>query len=700
MNPQELKTYKRIRLVTFLLSVLIIIIIGRAFYLQVVTNNKWAKLAERQYHRIIRDESPRGAIFDYNNEPMALSIAVDTVFIEPNQAIKKLSAAEEESKRQEAATVLATTLALPRAEMVKKLHSGKSYIAIKRQVSPEEGNLLREKIKEKKLPWIGIKQEYRRYYPNSEIGAQLLGFTGLEHEGLEGLELKYNEILLSKGKGVREGEKDNRGRTIGASRETGEGTSPGSNLVLTINQKIQFVAEKELAEGVRSSGSKAGCVVVLDPATGRVLAMANQPGFNPNSLSEYRPGDWRNRVLGDAFEPGSTQKIFTVAAALNEKVITPGQMIHCENGSYKVGGKVIHDHSPLGLITITDILKHSSNIGSAKIGKKLERARLHKYLTDFGFGTVTGIDLPGEARGKLRKPDKWYEIDLAAISFGQGLTVTPMQTATAMAAIANHGLLMQPHVVERIISADGSTEIIAPKAVRQVVSAETANIVRDMMMTVTEKGGTGTLAVVPGYRTAGKTGTAQKADAVTGKYSVDKRVASFVGFIPAENPKVVILALLDEPRGQVYGGLIAAPIFSRVASQTLQLLGVPPTYPEDRNKILPSAETIARILGSIEPEEAVALDNQSLVDIVEVDENGEAITPVPSGPVMPNFIGLSSRQVLEMAQENSLNLKLIGSGRVVEQDPVAGMPIPLGSGIWVRLEPPSDRPIPPETSPK
>jgi cell division protein FtsI (penicillin-binding protein 3) len=275
-----------------------------------------------------------------------------------------------------------------------------------------------------------------------------------------------------------------------------------------------------------------------------------------------------------------------------------------------------------------------------------------------------------------------------------------MQTATAMAAIANHGLLMQPYVVERIIAGDGSETTIAPKALRQVVSAQTANIVRDMLMTVTEKGGTGTLAVVPGYRTAGKTGTAQKADAATGKYSVDKRVASFVGFIPAENPKLVILALLDEPKGQVYGGLIAAPIFSRVASQTLQLLGVPPTYPEDRNTILPSAELIAKVLGNAEAEEVLALDSHSFDDIVEVDEHGEAIEPLPSGPVMPNFLGLSSRQVLELAQEAQLNLKLIGSGRVTEQDPIAGMPIPLGSAIWVRLEPPSDRPLPAEKSPK
>lgn len=700
MTPQEFKAYKRLRLVTFCLSAVFLVIIGRAFYLQVITSQKWAQLAERQYRKTIRDESPRGTIFDQNNEPMALSIVVDMVYIEPNQPTSFPSAAKEKEKRREAVAVLAATLSLPAAEITKKLHSNKNYHLIKRQISPEEGALLRKKIKEQKLPWIGIKQEYRRYYPNAEIGAQLLGFTGLEHQGLEGLELKYNDLLLSQGKGLRESRKDNRGRVIGASQEKGKETLPGSSLVLTINQKIQFIAERELAEGLRSSGSKAGCVIVLDPATGKVLALANQPGFNPNALAEYRPGDWRNRALGDAFEPGSTQKIFTVAAALNEKVITPGQLIHCENGSYKVGGKIIRDHDPLGLITITEILKHSSNIGSAKIGKKLERERLYKYLSDFGFGAATGIDLPGESRGKLHKPGKWYEIDLAAISFGQGLTVTPMQTAAAMAAIANHGLLMQPHVVEKIIAGDGSETIIAPKALRQVVSAETANIVRDMLMTVTEKGGTGTLAVVPGYRTAGKTGTAQKADAATKKYSVDKRVASFVGFIPAENPKLVILALLDEPKGQVYGGLIAAPIFSRVASQTLQLLGVSPTYPEDRNKILPSAETIAKILGREGAEEVVALDSHTFDDIVAVDDNGEAIPAEPSGPVMPSFIGLSSRQVLEMAQENSLNLKLIGSGRVIEQDPIAGMPIPLGSGIWVRLEPPRDRPIPPEKSPK
>jgi cell division protein FtsI (penicillin-binding protein 3) len=697
MTPQEFKVYKRLRLVTFCLSAVFLVIIGRAFYLQVITSQKWAQLAERQYRKTIRDESPRGTIFDQNNEPMALSIAVDMVYVEPNQPTS-FSSVKEKEKRREAAAVLAATLSLPAAEITKKLHSNKNYQLIKRQISPEEGALLRKKIKEQKLPWIGIKQEYRRYYPNAEIGAQLLGFTGLEHQGLEGLELKYNDLLLSKGEGLRESRKDNRGRVIGASQEKGKETLPGSSLVLTINQKIQFIAERELAAGLRSSGSKAGCVIVLDPATGKVLALANQPGFNPNALAEYRPGDWRNRALGDAFEPGSTQKIFTVAAALNEKVITPGQLIHCENGSYKVGGKVIRDHAPLGLITITDILKHSSNIGSAKIGKKLERERLYKYLSDFGFGTVTGIDLPGESRGRLHKPGKWYEIDLAAISFGQGLTVTPMQTAAAMAAIANHGLLMQPHVVEKIIAGDGSETIIAPKALRQVVSAQTANIVRDMLMTVTEKGGTGTLAVVPGYRTAGKTGTAQKADAATRKYSVDKRVASFVGFIPAENPKLVIHVLLDEPKGQVYGGLIAAPIFSQVASQTLQLLGVPPTYPEDRNTILPTAEEIANILGNAEAEELSALDPHSFDDIVEVDENGEAIALVPSGPVMPNFAGLSSRQVLEMAQENNLNLKLIGSGRVIEQDPVAGMPIPLGSGIWVRLEPPSDRPIPAEKS--
>lgn len=696
MSRLEANFYKRIRLVTVLFILLFVAIVTRAFYLQVVESEKWLTLAKRQYYQAIPASAQRGTIYDRNGEPLAVSLDVESIYIEPNQETKQLKTDEVESKRQEAARILATTLNLPYAEMSEKLHSSKSYLWIKRQISPEEAQALRAKVAEAKLPWICFQKEQRRFYPNAQVGAQVIGFTGLDPTGLEGIELKYEKVLKGSGEGTLVSEKDNRGRGIGSSQQKKESDHPGSSLVLTIDKKIQYIAEKELAEGVRSSGAKAGCVIVMDPATGKILAMASQPDFNPNAVARYRPENWRNRALSDAFEPGSTQKVFLVAAALNEKVITPGQLIHCENGSYSVGGKIIHDHSAHGMLSVTEILKYSSNIGSAKIGKRLERERLHRYLSDFGFGSPTGIDLPGESRGMLRKPEKWYEIDLAAISFGQGLTVTPLQTAVAMTAIANNGTLMQPHLVERVIAGDGLEETIEPQVLRQVVSKETARILRDMLMTVTEKGGTGTLAVVPGYHTAGKTGTAQKADATTHGYSADKRVASFVGFIPAEAPKLVILALLDEPQGQVYGGMIAAPIFSRVAAQTLQLLGVPPTFPEDRRNILPSEEAIANLLKSEAMEEGSTGFDMS--PVVEVDENGEALVPPPSGPLMPNFIGMSSRQVLEASQKNGLNVKLVGSGRVIEQDPIAGMPIPLEQEIWVRLEPPSDRPIPSLTS--
>lgn len=671
MSKLEAGSRIRIRLVAALFILIFLVVIGRTFYLQIISGDKWQALAERQYHKTIPVAAQRGAIYDRTGEPMAISLDVDSVYIEPKRATKPV----------ETAKLLAATLSLPYSLVKEKFDSDKGFLWLKRQITPEESEILRKRLRELKLDGVGFAKEHRRYYPNAQLGAQVIGFTGLDPDGLEGVELRYNASLLGPGNGILVTEKDNLGRGIGASGKQNDGSTAGSNLYLTIDRNLQYIAEKELAEGVRSSGSKAGCVIVMDPATGKVLAMASQPDFNPNAVSRYRPENWRNRALSDAFEPGSTSKVFLVAAALNEKVVQPGQLINCENGSYTVGGKTIHDHSGHGALTVTEILKYSSNIGSAKIGKRLERERLHKYLTGFGFGTQTGIDLPGETGGMLRKPSRWFEIDLAAISFGQGLTVTPLQVATAFGAIANGGKLMRPYVVERIAEADGTERHIAPKVVRQVVSRETSNIMRDMLMSVTEKGGTGTLAVVPGYRTAGKTGTAQKADPLTGGYSADKRVATFAGFIPAENPKLVVLALLDEPKGQVYGGLVAAPIFSRVAAQSLQYLGVPPTYPEDKDKILPTEEMVVNALKAAEMEGTEAVTTPP----VEASDNSETVA---SGPLMPNFIGMSSRQVLQVVEKSGLNVKLVGSGRVVEQNPAAGLSIPNESEIWVRLETP------------
>ena len=315
---------------------------------------------------------------------------------------------------------------------------------------------------------------------------------------------------------------------------------------MTLDKNLQYIAEKELAQAVKDARAKSGTAVVLDPRTGAVLAMSSYPDYNPNAFFNYQPADWRNRALCDSYEPGSTIKVFLMAAALNEGVVRPGQAINCENGSIEVSGKIVHDHRPYGTLAPSEVIKYSSNIGSYKIGKALERNRYYNYLRDFGFGSKTEIELPGEVSGLVHKPSRGFDVDLAAVSFGQGLTVTPLQLTTAMAAIANGGYLMSPYVVEKIVDNLGQVTMQRqPQIRRKVISSDVAEQVKEMMVGVTEQGGTGTRAAIPGYRVAGKTGTAQKVDPVTGGYAPDKAVSSFVGFVPADDPQLVILVLTD-----------------------------------------------------------------------------------------------------------------------------------------------------------
>jgi cell division protein FtsI (penicillin-binding protein 3) len=666
MDRPEKWTRFRIRLVGISFAAAFLLIGVRAFHLQVLNQEEWQKRAERQHQKTIPLAPQRGTIHDRNGEELAVSVEVDSIYIEPAKV----------TEPARAASALASTLSLPPASVKTKLASNRGFLWLKRQVTPRES----EQVRALGLDGVNFTREHRRFYPNSEIGAQVIGFTGLDPEGLEGIELKYNSVILGQG-GYLVTERDALGRGIGSSDPLIQGESRGSDVFLTIDKNLQYLAEKELAAGVRNARAKAGTVVVLEPDSGRILAMASQPDYNPNALHRYRPSQWRNRSLCDTFEPGSTFKVFLLAAALNEGVVRLNQTIDCGPGTFKVGGKVIRDHKPYGRLSVAEILKVSSNIGFAKIGKTMERERFHRYISEFGFGARTGVDLPGEVTGLVRKPSQWFEIDLAAISFGQGITVTPLQLAVATAAIANGGNLMAPYVVERVVNSYGETqEQHAPRVVRRVVSAEVARQVRELMSMTTEVGGTGTLAAVPGFRVAGKTGTAQKADPVTGGYSVDKRVSSFVGFVPAEAPRLVILVVLDEPDGQVYGGLVAAPVFSRIAAQALQYLKVSPTLPVKENP-----------LPTIEQVKAIALaDNQAMM-AAEGETPGVASEPaeVTDAPLMPNCIGLSYRQVLQTMQRTGINIKPSGTGRVVEQSPAAGRPISYSNEVWVRLAPPS-----------
>lgn len=665
----------RIRLVGLCFLAVFALIVARAFQLQVLDQDEWRKRADRQHQRIIPLTPQRGTIYDRNGEELALSLEVDSIFVEPGKITDPDAAARS----------LATALSLPTAAVRAKLQSPKKFLWLKRQVSERES----QGVREMKIEGISAIKEHRRYYPNSELGAQVIGFTGLDPEGLEGIELAYNSVIMGQG-GYLVTERDALGRGLGPGSPVIEG-GQGYNLHLTLDKNLQYVVEKELAAGVRQSRAKAGTAILLEPATGRVLAMASQPDFNPNAVNKYRPSQWRNRAICDTYEPGSTFKPFLLAAAFNEKLIRPEQKIFCENGSFRVGGKTIHDHHGHGHLSVTEILKYSSNIGMAKIAKIVERERFHRYITAFGFGASTRLGLPGEVGGMVRNPARWFEIDLAAIGFGQGISVTPIQLASATAAIANGGNLMAPYLVERVVDQYGQeVEAHTPVPVRQVISDEVARLVRQIMVESTAEGGTGTLAAVPGYTVGGKTGTAQKVDPVTGGYSVDKRMASFVGFVPAEAPRLVILIVIDEPVGQVYGGLVAAPVFSRIASQALRYLNVPPTQPIPQMALAELAEAARKAESS---QAAVTAEGANEIfsegEIVDPAEMEGAEPPVEIALRMPDFTGMSFRQVLQMMEKTGLNVRLNGSGRVVEQNPLPGQQVKFGNEVWVRFAAPS-----------
>lgn len=656
----------RIRVIGVVFVLAFALVAYRAFDLQVLQGAQWDERAERQHQKVIPLTPQRGTIFDRNGEELAVSVNVDSVYAEPRNI----------EDRHAAALSLARVLDLPVKTVTAKLKGNGGFVWLKRQVTPGQG----EQVRKMKLGGVGLIKETRRFYPNSGVAAHLLGFTGLDPKGLEGLELKYDKTIVGRG-GYLVMERDALGRGIGSGSPQVQGATRGHDLYLTLDKNLQYIAERELAEGVKASAAKAGTVVVLEPASGKILALASYPEYNPNAFFRHKPEQWRNRAVCDSFEPGSTFKIFLMAAALNEAVVNTRQTIFCENGTFRVGGKTINDTKKHGNLTPAEIIKFSSNIGSAKIGKKLERETFYEYIREFGFGKETGIDVPGEAVGLLRPFEKWFEIDLAAISFGQGISVTPIQLATATAAIANGGTLMEPYIVERIVDSQGQvSEERKPRMVRKVVAQDVAETVSRMMEMTTEDDGTALKARVSGFRVAGKTGTAQKVDAVTGGYSADKRVGSFVGFLPAEAPRLVILVTIDEPEKGIYGGLTAAPVFSRIATQAMQYLKVSPGAQKPGSEKQPTLEqlfaetTTSSAEGSKEP--AVAATGTT-----EGDLDG--------GPQMPDFKGLSYRQSLELMEQNQLNINFRGRGRVVEQSPHPGVSIPYGAPVWVRMTPPS-----------
>jgi cell division protein FtsI (penicillin-binding protein 3) len=635
MRRSSQRDRRRLAVAKLFFLALFLIIGARAFELQVLQGEKLMRLGQRQHLKEWIVLPKRGALFDRSGEPLALSMESQSVYARPRRV----------QEPDKLARSLAQILGLPLAEVIQKLGSDKPFVWLKRQVSGPEA----EKIQALNADGIGMFFEPKRFYPQGQLAGQLIGFVGRDSEGLEGLELKYNDFIRGE-TGSSITERDALGRRVMVQGVEELQIPPGSDVYLTLDTSIQHIAEKELEAAIVKYRAKAGVAIVVEPITGEILAMANYPSFDPNQYSKQSPEQRRNRAVTDSFEPGSTFKTILAAAALEEGVVGKDDLFYCEMGKYPYAGRVIHDTHPYGWLPFSKILQVSSNIGFTKVAEKLKRERYFKYIEKFGFGQPTGIDVPGEVPGMVRKPETWSAIDLATHAFGQGIATTPMQLVMAYAAIANGGFLMRPYVSRRIVGPQG--EILLenqPHVVRRVISEKTAKLLAGMLREVTSEGGTGVMANVDGFEVAGKTGTAQKADPVHGGYSAKKRVASFVGFVPANDPRLVALVLIDEPEVNVYGGVVAAPVFRNIAQGALRQLAV---APQKAALVPPLSRTESAAPRPIKPNDQTA---------------GGA-----TGEGAPDFLGLSLREALEKAQTLRVKVRLQGNGYVVKQSPAAG----------------------------
>ena len=643
-------------------------VIRRAYEVQVERGVGLREMAEEQYLRQIQLAPKRGTIFDRHGAELAVSVDADSVWANP----RVLAAADVDPRM--ATTRIATVLEIDEARIATRLSSDRYFVWIDRHVTPQQALAVRALD----LPGVHITTEARRYYPNRELAAHVLGFANIDGTGIEGIELSMEERLRGADATV-EAIRDRRGTTVFSRHLFDDRASQGDDLVLTIDKTLQLIAERELSLGVRTFEARAGSVVVVDPRTAEILAMANYPTFNPNEPGLAPVAHRRNRALTDRFEPGSTIKPFTIAGALAAGRVGSQQLIDCEAGAMEVAEFTIHDSHRFERLTPAQILAFSSNIGTAKIGATLGRSGLFRVFRQFGFGEVSGVPLPGETQGILRHYSRWYEMDTATISFGQGMSVNALQLTMAMAALANGGRLMRPVLVRRVVDGAGATiEETLPEVRRQVVPRATARLVADMLTAVTGPDGTGTEAAIEGHLVAGKTGTAQKADYVHGGYADDRWVASFVGFVPAEQPRLVIAVIIDEPLIAHYGGTVAGPIFRRVGAQALRHLGVPATAGVEAVALRDLVPSNANDGGVRHPAVVVAATGGD-APLVVLGENLVAV---------PDLANQTARGALVAARVAGLSPVIEGSGVVASQWPGAGAAVPRGTEIRLLLSPP------------
>ena len=698
----------------------------RLVYLQIFRYGSFEKRAIHERERTEEVSARRGIIYDRTGRELAMSISVDSAFAVPTEIPDLAGTISLISK---------ITKTDPR-ETLAKCKAARSFCWVARKADGEIAN----RIRALNLRGIYFQKESRRFYPKRELAAQVLGYVGMDDEGLSGIERQYDDKL-----------RGNPGRmliSVDAHRKwfasVEKQPEPGENVVLTVDEQIQYIAERELATAMQQTHAISGTVIVQNPHTGEILALANQPTFNPNLKREITPERLKNHAVSDVYEPGSTFKVVTISAALEEKLTRPDEVFDCQMGSIVINGMRIRDSRPHGLLPVWGILAESSDVGAIKIALRLGEDRFYKYIRAFGFGQQTGIELPGETRGLTKPVNRWSKVSIGAISMGQEIGITPLQLSTLVSTIANDGIAVPPRIVAATTDPQPTPQTVAfhPAEGRRVISSMTAAQMKQMMQKVVLEG-TGKKAVLEGYSSAGKTGTAQKVDPGTHAYSKTKYVASFAGFAPLNNPAIVVAVILDSAVGLHQGGQVSAPVFQRVAQQVLEYLHTPHDVelPKSRQLMLASGQTKAQELAEGSPDHlgepldvadapgvspaqaaakalvgtkpestagavvAAALRQREMAAPTtgpnEHPENdsmqpgGETVAERPpssgtvvldveqGGIVVPSFAGKSVRGAIEMAQDSGLDLDAVGSGLAREQSPAAGSHVATGARVTV-----------------
>jgi cell division protein FtsI (penicillin-binding protein 3) len=636
----------RIVAVAAFLALWVVGVEARLVYLQVVRRADMVARAERQHSHIVDAPAKRGDIVDRKGRVLATSVDADTIYAVPSEITAPDATAASLCR------ALGDCADKERAALSGRLAHRGSFTYVRRQVSPDQ----KRRVEQLNLDGVGFMKENKRFYPNKELGAHVLGYVGIDNNGLSGLEAAYDSRIRGQAGRVLVQTDAKRHAFSRFERPP----TVGSTIELTIDEYLQHVVERELHAGVIANRAAGGSAIIMNPHTGEILAMANEPTFNPNAYREFGDPARRNRAVQDLYEPGSTFKVVTASAAIEEHVLPIETMIDTSPGIIHIAGRpkpvTEYQHHDYGLLSFTDVIVRSSNVGAIKIGLRVGTERLSRFVSRFGFGHPVSPDFPGESPGIVWNPDKWTESALASVSMGYQVGVTPLQMVAAVSSVANGGELIEPRVI-RAVYRDNRRYAVTPKTLRRTISADTAATLTTIMEgVVADKHGTANAAKVPGYTIAGKTGTAAKL--VNGHYSTSDYNASFVGFVPSRAPVIAIIVVTDSPHaGPTTGGVVSAPVFQRIAEAALQYLGVPRT---------------------VDPEPPVLVARQ--------DAGALTAFPAPAPPVvslvadgppgtLPDVRGMSAREALQKLARVGVSARMIGDGFVVAQDPAAGAPL-------------------------